>query len=139
MFESINRYPPFRPVDGENNIRAELGNIQKKLYRWASRNEYWGPRVWYYLHNTAAYYARNGPYSKKQIDALVEWMKMMHILIACKKCKYWYKKYILPQDLYSICSDSRLFFRFLIDVHNQVNRKLNKPITDYEIVEKYFL
>ena len=128
------------PIDGKNNIRSEMGVLQKELYRWKSSSAYWGPRVWYYLHYTAAYYIRTREgYTPNQINGLYEWLHGIPLIIPCRKCKYWYSKYVLrTPNLRDICVDSKLFFDFIIDIHNRVNKKMGKNIVEREIVYNYF-
>jgi hypothetical protein len=135
----INRYRPFIPIDGNNNVRTEIGEIQRKLVRWSKVSDYWGPRVWYYIHNTAATYVRIGAYTEKQTNALYEWLREIPRILPCRKCRYWYRKYVLNKlDLRKICSDPITFFDTMIDIHNRVNTKLNKEIIQKNIVYTYF-
>ena len=120
---SINLYIPFRP-GGEQTAQTDIGYIQHQLLRWSGKSEYWGPRVWYYMHNTASYYVKHGPYTREHVQQLVDWLMNLPRLLPCKKCKYWYRKYVLRKyNLYTICSDKTAFFDFMIDIHNQVNTK----------------
>lgn len=142
LFEKpINRYPPFIPSKNEtNNIRAELGTIQKYLIRWSKASDYWGPRVWYYLHNTAAHYLKKGTYTPTQVDALCEWLLQIPRILPCRQCRYWYRKYVVNKlDIRAVCSDSQLFFNTIVDIHNRVNTKLGKPIVSRDVVYMYFV
>jgi hypothetical protein len=134
----MNRYPPYNP---DIPVQREIGEMQKRLARWRHVREEWGPRVWYYIHATAARYVKTGVYTDTQIDNLVEWVRALPMIIPCRVCKYGFIKYVLsePYDaLRERCSDSRVFFEWMVDVHNRVNQKLNKKIIEYIIVYNYF-
>jgi hypothetical protein len=138
----LNKYRPFIPTVNYN-LKDEFGYIQKNLRRWAFTSSFWGPRVWYYMHNTAAYYVKHGPYTPVQIQALMDWMRKMYLILPCSKCKYWYNKYVLKAyndyALREICSDAETFFTLIVDIHNAVNIKTSKPIVDRNVVYNYFV
>lgn len=142
-FVDINRMPAFIPKDDPNihyNVRDEIGRVQKRLLHWVYVSNFWGPRLWYYMHRTAAEYKKTGVYTGNQIQSLVQWLTDVPLVLPCQKCKYWYRKYIIREDqnrFYTICSDPSLFFDYVLDMHNRINFKLNKPILPYTSEEAY--
>ena len=124
----MNRIRPFIPTEDIECVIQEIGNVQKLLMRWARSKEHWGPRLWYYIHNTCAYYVRHGPYTPNQIECMVEWVKQIILIIPCRRCKYWYRKYVLTLDINTACNDANTLFDFMVDIHNKINTKLGKPV-----------
>ena len=62
------------------------------------------------------------------------WLKSLYATIPCQNCSDHYKSYIDQNEdnLDKICSDRNKLFNFLVDIHNKVNERLNKPQMDYK-------
>ena len=89
----------------------------------------WGPPLWKYMHYSAANYPE-AP-SREQIRDMVNWLRTLTVTIPCVSCKQHYKKYLDKHELERICSSRDTLFNFLVDIHNQVNRRNNKKIVSY--------
>ena len=57
-------------------------------------------------------------------------------LIDCPQCEYHYKKYLEkhPPPL----DNKKTIFYWSVDIHNEVNKRLKKPIVDKEIAFRYY-
>ena len=92
----------------------------------------WGPHLWKYLHTCAANYSETPDFDT--INNMMVWLKSLFVTIPCVHCKEHYKMYIEnnDQNLYLICSSRSNLFRFIVDLHNWVNRKNGKREWSYE-------
>ena len=52
----------------------------------------------------------------------------VHVIIPCKKCKVHAKNYILKTDLDEVCKNKNNIFKFWVELHNQINILLKKPV-----------
>lgn len=89
---------------------------------------HWGPLYWYVLHSITFYY------DKKNIDLTFNIIKFFHIIIpTCGNCfnKDDDKLFNLSFDIIDKMSSYELF-KWSIDIHNEINKKLNKKIFDDE-------
>lgn len=82
-------------------------------------NNIWGPILWKVLHDRTNQYSMD-------IDSENRWIKIFQSWIPCGICKNHFIKIIneLPVDL----SSKESYKRWAIDIHNIVNKSLNKPI-----------
>lgn len=105
---------------------------------WAKDPKKWGPHLWAYMHYAAANYPDNP--SEKDIREMINWLCALPVTIPCDSCRIHYRRYIetnkpiLPQ----ICSDKTKLFNFLVDIHNKVNERNNKPTVTYEQARKIY-
>lgn len=104
-----------------------------------SNPKWWGPHLWKYLHYSSSTYPTNP--SPQEIHDMVEWLKCLHVTIPCGKCKYHFKQYIEQNNdkLYDICSCRDKLFKFLVDIHNKVNKRNNKPELTYEEAKNLYV
>lgn len=87
----------------------------------------WGKHLWYYLHTSAANYPQHP--SKQQKDGMKNWLCSLKWTMPCENCSMHFGKYIEKHrsSLDDICSSRDKLFTFLVDVHNQVNKRTGKP------------
>jgi hypothetical protein len=83
---------------------------------------HWGPSLWAFIHTVA-------------ISPLVDHksiFKNIENVIPCSICKKTYMDYVTKLD------GTTDFFAWSVDLHNEVNSKLNKPLMTYnEAREKW--
>lgn len=98
----------------------------------------WGPHLWKYMHCSAANYPEKP--TSDQIDQMITWLKTLTVTIPCKKCKDHYGQYINRHQtsLRDICASKDKLFNFIVDIHNQVNRRNNKPIVTYDEARRLY-
>jgi hypothetical protein len=77
---------------------------------------HWGPSLWAFIHTVSLL-----PY----IDHKTIFRNIEHV-IPCGLCKSTYVKYLTKLD------DTVDFFTWSVDLHNEVNSKLNKPLFTYD-------
>lgn len=91
----------------------------------------WGPHGWYFLHCVTLEYP-NKPtlVEKNEIKRL--FFELQNTL-PCIECRENYKKHLVKRPLTLRVLSSRTSLAcWLIDIHNDVNRMLKKPIMSYE-------
>jgi hypothetical protein len=98
-------------------------------------SSYWGPRQWYWYHIMS--YNAPEKCNKFQEKIYIDTLVLMTKLIPCDKCFNHFDK---------MCHDKKLKFEgkedmitWFIDVHNQVNLRLEKPIISREDADKIYL
>lgn len=98
----------------------------------------WGPHLWKYMHCAAANYPDNP--SDKQIDDMKTWLKTLTVTIPCQACRHHYGNYIQKYgpNLDEICSSKDNLFKFIVDIHNKVNERNNKPIVSLEEAKEMY-
>lgn len=129
----IHKYRPFNP---NLSPRDDIGVIEKRISRYTTR-ETWGPRVWYYIHNTTAHYVLHP--EKYTPDQMYDWVWLVERLVKCIGCQNGYVRTLRrTTDLYTICSIPSELFEFMVRFHNHVNTKLQKPVVLLENVQAYF-
>lgn len=91
--------------------------------------DHWGPHLWGFIHSiTIIDYESNETYNKNIREVLRE----LRDCFPCPTCKETYKKYIDKLDLLDM-RHPMVLFKWSVDLHNEVNRKLNKPEWAYEM------
>ena len=101
-----------------------------------NNNNIWGPPAWTFLHTVTYNYPENPTEDDKRnyhnfFDSL------QHVL-PCEKCKDHYKQNIQKYDLDSNLDSREDLVKWLIDLHNNVNKDNGKPVWSYdEVYNKY--
>ena len=92
----------------------------------------WGPHLWNYLHYSAANFPEYP--TEEEIEKMYHWLCTLHVTMPCGECSKHYQGHINRNRsrLRSICSRRDSLFRFLVDIHNDVNKRNGKPIMRYQ-------
>lgn len=98
----------------------------------------WGPHGWIFLHSITLAYP-DCP-NKADKEAIKTFFTHLGPILPCDKCRHNFdnhlKKYPLTEKI--LCSRESLV-RWLIDIHNEVNKLNGKPTLSYEEVLTIFL
>jgi FAD-linked sulfhydryl oxidase len=89
----------------------------------------WGEHQWKLLHMIASTYPEN----PTEIDNknYFNFMVALGNVLPCEFCRYHYKNMLSSMNLnMSVFNSQETFFRFVFDMHNQVNTRLKKPVAD---------
>ena len=143
--ESMNTMTPFYfTYNSSNDFRVNETkpnhqcNLVLNNIDYSRNPDNWGPHLWFYLHNCSANYPMNPDQETK--EAMISYLLSLGYTIPCKECSIHYKrmidsyKYKLPE----ICSSRERLFNFIVDLHNQVNVRTNKPIMNIENARKMY-
>jgi len=115
----------------ETGVNVSLEWSVKK-YKNSGNPEVWGSAFWFTLHNGAIRYPmRASPIIKERMKGFVLGFPFM---IPCLECKEHAVAYIEGNfdKLDDVCSGRMKLFNFFVDLHNDVNKRYNKPIMGYE-------
>ena len=96
----------------------------------------WGPKLWFVIHTIALNYPDNPSYEQKRIHE--DFFNNLVFLIPCEKCRVHYRQHINNNPIVNHLTNSDTLFRYTIEIHNEVNKTLNKRLYTYdEVVKKY--
>jgi hypothetical protein len=91
----------------------------------------WGPHGWKFLHYVTLGYPDNP--TKEQKEKYKFFFELLKFTLPCSFCRLHYEqnynKLPLNDD---ILNNKEKFIKWLIDLHNIVNKMKNKPIVKYE-------
>lgn len=91
----------------------------------------WGPHAWIFLHSITLDYPDNPTENdKKNFSAF---FNSLGYVLPCTKCKLNFKTHLekYPLTNNALSSKTKLI-KWLIDIHNEINKINNKPIMSYE-------
>ena len=89
---------------------------------------HWGQYLWGFIHTiTIIDYDNNTDFNIKAKENLIN----IENCIPCYKCRSLYKEFLEKLELLDMTKSLVLFY-WSVDLHNTVNKKLNKPEVNYE-------
>lgn len=91
--------------------------------------EHWGPYLWGFIHSITIIDFENNEMYNNNVKNILKELKEC---LPCPKCKDTYKKYLDRLDAIDLTKSMVLFY-WSVDLHNEVNKKLNKPEWSYEM------
>jgi len=99
--------------------------------------EFFGPSTWKALHSIAWNYAEDSdaPTDQEKKD-LLDFFRILENLLPCPQCRTHYGAYLLKHPIDA--SNRSVFTHWLHDLHNDVNRRTNKPLLSYEQHEREY-
>jgi hypothetical protein len=95
----------------------------------------WGPFFWLTIHIIAIGYPNNPSYTDKK--AAKEFYESLANLIPCPVCRDHYKQHLQTYPLTPNLDSRSDLFRWSVDLHNAVNKMLNKPTWTQDEVLNY--
>lgn len=100
----------------------------------------WGPVFWKMAHAITFDYAEEAP-SREERDRVSRFFAMLPWFLPCGVCGVHFIKTVTDEHPFTehTAANRESLSRWLVDVHNTVNRRLKKPEVSYEAAAKYFL
>lgn len=96
----------------------------------------WGPYMWFILHLITFNYPKNPSNYDKQ--AYRDFFNSLKDVIPCQSCRKHYAKNIQNYPITPNLDSKKRLVEWLIQIHNQVNMSLNKPVlTTKQVLEIY--
>jgi len=92
----------------------------------------WGPKLWFVIHTMALNFPDNPSYEDKR--HYEEFFNNLTFLIPCDKCRIHYTDRIRKNPIINHLENSDMLFRYTVNLHNDVNKSLHKPLHTYEQV-----
>ena len=101
-----------------------------------NNNNIWGPPAWTFLH-TVTYNYPDNPTEDDKRNFYNFFDSLQHVL-PCEKCKGHYKQNIQKYNLKNNLGSRQELVKWLIDLHNDINKDNGKPGWSYsDVFNKY--
>ena len=94
----------------------------------------WGNTYWIFLHNFCNKIDED--YFKNNKTFVLNTVKLICTSLPCETCSQ-HAKYSLDKYNYNNINNKENLKKLLFDFHNHINHRLNKPIQDISILNKY--
>lgn len=106
------------------------------MYHRYMNPKFWGPHGWYFLHSITMHYPKNPSEQEKLI--YLNFFKSLENVLPCEKCAHHYSKNLENLPLEPALESRDKLVRWLIGVHNEVNKETGKREYSYEeVIEEY--
>ena len=97
---------------------------------------FWGPHAWIFLHTISMNYPKEPTEENKQ--TYYQFFKGLEDILPCEKCAYNYSNNLQKHPLEESLESRDSLVRWLIQIHNEVNKETGKPPYTYEqVIEDY--
>ena len=90
----------------------------------------WGKHGWIFLHYITFNYPDNP--TQNDIDNYYTFFDSLKHTLPCNLCKVNYSNHLYKHSLLKGLKNKKSLIKWLIDIHNENNQLLNKPILSYE-------
>lgn len=90
----------------------------------------WGPHAWKFLHYISLGYPDNPTESDKR--NYKNFYYSLQDILPCEKCALNYQQNISEHPIDNFLVNKDTLMRWVIDIHNKVNKELNKNELNYE-------
>ena len=97
----------------------------------------WGPHGWKFMHYISLGYPIN-PTSKDKINYKNFYYSLQDIL-PCEKCAINYQKNINEYPIDNQLKNRDTLVKWVIDIHNKVNKELGKKELNYEEAAQFYV
>lgn len=99
-------------------------------------NNIWGPSLWHKLHTKSYNYPSNP--QEKDKENIYLYFSELGKNIPCDVCKYHYKMNLINKPIIKCLDCKDDLIKWVIDLHNSVNKQLNKPQLNYNQAMKEY-
>ena len=129
--------PPKQPSPSHQPSPPKFKKKVDNFFK-TSNPKIWGEKIWYSLHNGAAYYPKDP--SPITIHKMKGFVKGIPFILPCDECRIHAINYIEERDyeLDKICENRKNLFKFFVDMHNFVNLRTNKKKFTKKDVKKIY-
>ena len=100
--------------------------------------DFWGPSAWRFIHSVSFSYPNNPTQEEKKryVDFI---LNLQHIL-PCYQCRENLNKNLRTLNFNSNhMKNTQTFSKFVVDLHNLVNKEIGKPLKTYEEVKRTYV
>lgn len=88
----------------------------------------WGPNLWFSLHTITLNYPKNPTYENKK--AYNTFFLNLGDVLPCEKCTKHYNEHLIKYPLSENLNSRKELVLWLINIHNEVNKTLGKPVME---------
>jgi|TARA_Y100000389_G_C17158166_1_gene363004 hypothetical protein len=96
----------------------------------------WGPKLWFVIHTVTFNYSTNPTNIDKKVH--FDFFMNLRFTIPCELCRNHYTQHLQKHPLLPNLSNKDFLVKWGIDLHNEVNKSLNKRVLSYEEVMNYY-
>ena len=97
--------------------------------------DFWGPRMWKLMHAASYAYPENPTPEISQIFKYF-YLKIIPNILPCPKCRRHYINNL--QTFPPRLKNRRKLTRWMVDIHNEVNKEKQRPRISYEFAEQLY-
>lgn len=97
----------------------------------------WGPPAWKFMHSVTFAYPKSNPTNDDK-ENMVNFISACGKVLPCIKCREHFRKLLLDHPPHRYLGSREAISRWLVDRHNDVNIRLNKPTLDYDFVRRQY-
>lgn len=116
------------------NCPCKRKNITDVQWRDHTNNGF--HKIWNIIHSISFNYFDNP--DENIMKQTHDFFNVEMIKITCQHCRRHYKKYLDKSDLENICKTKSSLIKWTIDLHNDVNKRKQKPELSYSEVYKLY-
>jgi hypothetical protein len=91
---------------------------------------YWGSKFWFVMHTTAYFFPEHP--TPDEMHAAKNFYESLRFLLPCPGCAQHYSKLIENKPVHHAVSSRMNLITWVNEIHNEVNRRLGKPIVTIE-------
>lgn len=95
--------------------------------------KFYGPHQWSSLHAKIAKYDPN-----TQKKSMEQYLNSLKELLPCEKCRIHYKQNLNNRPFEPYLNDREALFHWSYQLHDDVNKQLNKKSPSYSKIKKYY-
>lgn len=96
----------------------------------------WGPHAWEYLHTLTFNYPTNPTDKDKQ--TFISYMDLTSKTLPCTTCRVHFAKLLKKYPTEQYVANRDTLSRWLVMLHNSVNKRLGKPVVKYDNVKQKY-
>jgi hypothetical protein len=97
----------------------------------------WGSHGWKFMHYITMCYPKNPTYEQK--EHMRNFFSSVQNILPCATCKENFKKKIKIRPLNDeVLSSNDTLVKWLVDIHNDVNKTLGKKVVKYSELKKMY-
>ena len=101
-----------------------------------SNTNIWGPSAWKFLHTITFNYPMNP--SNYDKDVYKNFFKNLGLILPCGICSYNYNIHLDKYPIENYLSKKEDLVKWLIIIHNEVNKLHNKPTKTFDEIINYY-
>ena len=105
-----------------------------------SRLAQWGPAGWTFLHSIGFSYPEATP-TVEEKESMYKFLVHTGAVLPCRRCRRHYAAFVrarLSDPYCAVLANRESLSRFLVDLHNDVNRRLGRPEMSFERVRALY-
>ena len=96
--------------------------------------EVWGPSAWYLIHHIT----RNLITKSYEKEDVIDFFNILWVFIPCAICRNHYMEYVKKDPYINYVDDGKEIDKWGFELHNKINKMLNKSIMSYEVFRKTY-